>query len=255
MNGRFSADMRLAARHPTQARCKCCGENAVLAGFIDFARDCYGYNRQRSIVSGIPVPYYRCAACEFGFTDAFDAWRADEFAEHIYNADYPLYDPRYDDARPRKMAGLISNVMKNRNISVLDYGGGNGKFAQLLREAGFREVDSYDPFHENPVKPRRVGYQLVTCIEVAEHSTDPLALFDELQAYAAPTGLILFSTQDFSEVHGYWLDDWYVAPRNGHVSFFTQKTMRMIADRLGRDYHKLDKYRHVLTPRMGSTQT
>ena len=31
-------------------------------------------NRKRNVVSGVPVPYYRCASCEFAFTDGFDDW-------------------------------------------------------------------------------------------------------------------------------------------------------------------------------------
>lgn len=233
---------------PTQAACKCCGSPARLAGFVDFARDCYGYNAKHGVVSGIPIPYYRCADCGFGFTDRFDDWTPEQFGAHIYNAEYHLYDPRFEIERPRKIANLVMQLFPQKEIAVLDYGSGNGKMAQMLREAGYARVDDYDPFHANPVKPDGTGYDLVTCIEVAEHTPRPLELFDELNRYASPMGVILFSTRDFSEVKGPWVNDWYVAPRNGHISFYDRQTMSLIAGRLGRRHLKIDSFRHLLVP-------
>ncbi len=228
--------------------CKLCNESAALAGFADFSRDVYDYNRQRGIISGVAVPYYRCPACDFGFTDRFDAWSDADFVDHIYNSEYHLFDPRYADARPRKTAGIVCDVFPDRAHSVLDYGAGNGLTAELLREAGFGPVESYDPHHGNTVRPDGKTFDIVICIEVVEHSTAPLAIFDELNRYCAPDGVILFSTKDFSTVKGHWMDDGYVAPRNGHVSLFAKRSFHLIAQRLGRVYHGLDKYRHLLMP-------
>ncbi len=243
---------RLPAAMPTQAECKCCGAQAGLAGFVDFARDCHGVNRKRNVVSGVPVPYYRCASCEFAFTDGFDDWSHEEFREHVYNDEYALFDPRFADERPREVASMIVRLFKQRHLRVLDYGGGNGRMAELLREAGFAEVVSYDPFHAQQERPEMGGFDLVTCIEVAEHSPTPLALFAELHAYTAPHGVILLSTQDFGDVRGHWVDNWYVAPRNGHISFYTSRTLGLIAASLQRTHHKLDTYRHLLTPIAGN---
>lgn len=236
-------------RFAPYAECKCCGTPAVLEGYVDLDRDCYGVNAQRAQVRGVPVPYYRCAACEFGFTDAFDGWSSDDFAQHIYNAEYPLFDPNFDTVRPHTTATLVQRLFSDRNIRILDYGSGNGRTAALLREAGYAQVTEYDPFHGNPVKPEQGGYDLVICVEVAEHSTQPLALFAELGHYAAASGAVFLSTKDFSDVKGRWVDDWYVAPRNGHVSFYTQRNLKLLAASLGRGYCKVDAFRHLLLAR------
>ena len=238
----------LPAPVPLALRCKCCGNEALLAGFKDFARDVYDYNRTRGVVGGVPVPYYRCATCRFGFTDRFDEWTASDWTAHVYNDEYGLFDPRYEEARPKKTTKIMRAIFPDLAHSVLDYGAGNGRTAELLREAGFGPVVTYDPHHGNPVKPERRDFDIVLCIEVVEHSTAPLALFDELHYYCAADGVILFSTKDFSTVKGDWLQDGYVAPRNGHVSFFAAPTFRLIAERLGRVYSKVDAYRHVLMP-------
>lgn len=241
----------LPVAHAVQARCKCCGGDASLAGFVDFARDVYHYNRKRGITSGIPVPYYRCARCEFGFTPSFDEWSASDFAAHVYNAEYGLFDPKFEVERPRKTAQIVQQLFQDRRFSILDYGSGRGRMAELLRAAGYQRVTTYDPFYGDSKKPP-VGdrFDVVSCFEVVEHTTRPMDLFDDLHAYCQPHGVILFSTKDFTVVPDYWLDDGYVAPRNGHVSLFSQVTLRFVADRLGRDYQKVDKYRHLLLPRL-----
>jgi 2-polyprenyl-6-hydroxyphenyl methylase/3-demethylubiquinone-9 3-methyltransferase len=245
----------LAGTHATGLACKCCGSPARLEGFVDFDRDCYGYNARRGQVRGLPIAYYRCAVCEFAFTDAFDHWTPADFTAHVYNDEYPLFDPRYAVARPRDTAALVNQLVRHRGARVLDYGSGNGLTARLLREAGYAEVVEYDPFHAThgeAAKPAVGGFDLVLCIEVAEHTTAPLELFTDLSRYVAAHGLILLSTKDMSAVQGRWTDDGYVAPRNGHVSFYTRHTLALLAASLGRDYLRIDNSRHLLVPRQVS---
>jgi SAM-dependent methyltransferase len=245
------APLQLALPAVTTLPCKCCGNTARLEGYADSERDCYGLNPRRGRVSGLPVPYYRCAACDFAFTDAFDAFSAEDFRRHIYNAEYEQFDPRFASERPKKTAARVMELAPARHTRILDYGSGNGLTVQLLRDAGYTDVTGFDPFHGGDSQrqpPTPQGYDFVICVEVAEHTTRPLELFAELGALVAPHGVILVSTQDFAEVKGRWVDDWYVAPRNGHVSFYSQRTLSLLAASLQRQYFKLDKYRHLLAP-------
>jgi 2-polyprenyl-6-hydroxyphenyl methylase/3-demethylubiquinone-9 3-methyltransferase len=231
--------------------CKCCGGAARLDGYADFARDCYGYNARRGLVSGLPIPYYRCAGCDFCFTNSFDGWSDADFRQHIYNEDYGLFDPNFAQRRPHKTAARVADLVRSPATRILDYGCGNGLTVELLRAAGYADVTGYDPHHANPVRPLAGDFDFVICVEVAEHTTRPLELFADLSRLTAEHGVILLSTRDFSEVQGRWVDDWYVAPRNGHVSFYTQRTLSLLAASIGRDYLKIDTYRHLLTPRNG----
>ncbi len=228
--------------------CKCCGAAAQLSGYVDFDRDCYGYNQRRGQARGIPVPYYRCGACEFAFTDQFDDWTAQDFRAHIYNDDYGLFDPNFAEVRPHKTARRVAELARSKQTRILDYGCGNGRTLALLREAGYTQLTGYDPYHANPQPPQGGPFDFVICVEVAEHTTQPLQLFAELAQHTAPHGVMLVSTRDFAEVKGRWVDDWYVAPRNGHVSFYTQRTLKLLAASVGRDYIKVDTYRHLLVP-------
>lgn len=239
----------LRATHATQQSCKCCGAPARLSGFVDFDRDCFGYNAKRGQIRGLPIAYYRCAECEFAFTDAFDGWSPTDYQAHIYNDEYALFDPNFATERPQNTSRLVQALIHNRSVRILDYGSGNGHTARLLREAGYTDVTEYDPFHGDPVKPTQGGFDLVICIEVAEHVPDPLRLFAELNSYTAAHGILLLSTKDMAEVQGDWVNDWYVAPRNGHISFYSARTLTLLGNSLHRSYRKLDSFRHLLMPK------
>lgn len=241
----------LRATHATQQICKCCGAQARLSGFVDFDRDCFGYNAKRGQIRGLPIAYYCCAECEFAFTDAFDDWSPADYQAHIYNDEYALFDPNFATERPQNTCKLVQHLIHNRSVRILDYGSGNGHTARLLRQAGYAHVTEYDPFHGDPVKPAQGGFDLVICIEVAEHVPDPLRLFAELNSYTAAHGIILLSTKDMAEVQGNWVNDWYVAPRNGHISFYSGRTLTLLGNSLNRSYRKLDSFRHLLMPKGG----
>ena len=56
---------------------------------------------------------------------------------------------------------------------MLDYGGGNGLTARLLREAGFKHVEVYDPFVPEYVKRPKGEFDIIMMFEVLEHSPTP----------------------------------------------------------------------------------
>lgn len=232
----------------TRLDCKCCGAAARLDGYADLDRDCYGANARRGRSAGVPVPYYRCPACDFMFTDFFDDWTPEDFRCRIYNDEYALFDPRFADERPRKTAARVGQIAPDKATRILDYGCGNGRTLELLREQGYADVSGYDPFHAHPQRPQGDRFDLVICVEVAEHSTRPLELFADLQQLTAAHGVILLSTRDFAKAQGRWTDDWYVAPRNGHVSFYSRRTLGLLAQSMGRNHLQLDTYRHLLVP-------
>lgn len=232
---------------PPQAPCKCCGTAAVLSGVVDFFKNCAGI-RLPLALSGIPIYYYRCMACRFLFTTAFDAFTKEEFARHVYNREYLLVDPEYPRIRPQSNAEFLTRLFANdKPLRLLDYGGGEGLLAELLRFAGFPHAETYDPFvpcHSTRPDNR---YDLITCFEVAEHSTDPAATFADMSRLLATTGLILFSTLlQPADIDQQGLGWWYAGPRNGHVSLHTKESLEAIARPLGLHLASFHDGLHVL---------
>jgi 2-polyprenyl-6-hydroxyphenyl methylase/3-demethylubiquinone-9 3-methyltransferase len=243
--GRSSGEQSVARERP----CKCCGGPATLIGAVDFNKNCADPPGARTVRAGVSVPYHRCAACGFLFTSAFDAFSHDEFRTHIYNADYASVDPDYAELRPTGNASLIAHLfsgVKDR-ISVLDYGGGNGRLERELRRAGFVDTRTYDPFvPESSHRPDRT-FNLVLAFEVAEHAHRPLETFAEMAALLAPDGLLLFSTLvQTVQTTQQGLNWWYVAPRNGHVSMYTTDSLVHIGRKVGLNFGSASQNLHVM---------
>ncbi len=190
------------------------------------------------------VEYCCCEGCGFVFTTHFDELTAAEMAAKIYNDDYILVDPEFQSVRPHLTATQLARTspIARGTISVLDFGGGRGELARLLREQGFQHADSYDPFFDDAAIPERF-YDLVTAFEVFEHTTDPIGTAAQAASFLAPGGFLLFST--LVQPRTALPDWWYIAPRNGHISLHTRASLRAVATGLNLRYIPIDAGLHI----------
>src|SRR5688572_11550859 len=138
--GAIRGDLTSKLRAPSEAAtaCKVCGGSAAPMGIVDFNRSCEEARGLRLPRTGIPVQYHRCGGCGLVFTDTFDAWDQADFEAHVYNDAYAMVDPDYAAARPQNMAAGVIGAFgaASAELDVLDYGGGNGRCAEVLRGAG-----------------------------------------------------------------------------------------------------------------------
>ena len=234
---------------PATVACKCCGAAARLYGVVDFNKNCEARRNPGVLaLAGVPVYYHRCAACGFLFTVAFDGFTEADFGRNVYNEEYLLVDPDFPAERPRANAAMIAEFFAaSKDLRILDYGGGNGLLASLLRERGFARVDCYDPVvPEHAARPTG-RYDLIVCFEVVEHAPDPAATFRDLAGFLEPAGMVIFSTlvqpEDIDAEGVGW---WYVAPRNGHVSLHSTESLHRVARPLGFDVGSFHAGLHVL---------
>ncbi len=230
-----------------QTQCKCCGGRAFPYGVVDFHKNCELYRKNALDISGVPIYYHRCPTCGFLFTTAFDHFTNQDFQQHIYNEEYSLIDPDYQDARPRLNAGILSNLFqKDRPKRILDYGGGSGTLAQMLQTVGFPRVVTYDPFVSQFAAKPSDRFDCILCFEVVEHATDPGGLFADMKELLTDSGIILFSTlvqpEDIDKLGLNW---WYAAPRNAHISLHTKPSLAQIGHRLGFTLGSFNESYHV----------
>jgi SAM-dependent methyltransferase len=231
-----------------EAQCKCCGATALPYGVVDFNKNCEIYRHNALGVSGVPIYYHRCSACRFIFTTAFDHFTHEDFQSHIYNEEYPLIDPDYQVARPQGNADLVNRLFSiAKPKRVLDYGGGNGVFADALRAAGFPHVETYDPFVEHYSARPAGSFDCVICFEVVEHSTDPARIFADMDEFLTDPGLILFSTLvQPADIDQQGLNWWYAGPRNAHVSLYTKESLASVVRPLGFQLGSFSESYHIL---------
>jgi 2-polyprenyl-6-hydroxyphenyl methylase/3-demethylubiquinone-9 3-methyltransferase len=218
---------------PKAVPCKICDGKADFFDIVDFNKYCGQQEAFLSDISGVEVPYYRCELCEFTFTDLCDEWTAEDFRKFIYNDEYEIVDPEYKTIRPAYTADNMAKILEGcEEISIIDYGSGSGQFAQEMRSRGFSVVSSYDPF-SSPEMPS--GRFDVACLfEVIEHMPDPMkTLRNIVSEILEPSGIIILTQSiqpvDFKETRGRW---WYIGPRNGHISTYSEKTFQRICESL-----------------------
>jgi SAM-dependent methyltransferase len=242
-------ETRLAPVAPATVECKCCGAGAKLYGVVDFSKNCEVVRNPRVLgLSGVPVYYHRCDRCGFLFTAAFDDFSDADFARHIYNEEYVLVDPDFPAVRPRGNADMVAELFgRSKDLRILDFGGGNGLLATLLREKGFQRVDTYDPFvPEHAARPAGT-YDLILCFEVVEHAPNPASTFAEISSLLERNGMVIFSTLlQPDDIASFGVDWWYVAPRNGHVSLHSTASLARLTEPLGFNYGAFHQGLHVL---------
>jgi len=231
-----------------QTHCKCCGALALPFGVVDFHKNCEILRRRVFDISGVPIYYYRCPQCHFIFTTAFDRFTHEDFRQYIYNQEYLLIDPDYQESRPAGNAQILCSLFAEaRPRRILDYGGGHGVLAQLLRASGFSHAETYDPFVPRYSAKPLDRFDCVVCFEVVEHSTDPARVFADMSDLLTDSGLILFSTLlQPPDIDSQGLNWWYAAPRNGHVSLYTKASLATLAQPLGFSLGSFNESYHVL---------
>ncbi len=217
--------------------CEICGAPAMFLDAVDFNKSCleeFGIYLPRS---GKIVDYFLCDGCGFCFAPEFQSWTLAEFSEEIYNDDYVNVDPEYVSDRPSGSARDFHRLYgaQLHRIRHLDYGGGSGLMSKILRDHGW-DSQSYDPVVEPEKDVAGLGaFNLITAIEVFEHVPDVNALADRLAQLCAPEGAIIFTTfcSDGQIARGKPLSWWYAAPRNGHISLYSQESLSILMRKRG----------------------
>jgi SAM-dependent methyltransferase len=197
---------------------------------------------------------YRLARCDVcGYIFVVDPWL--DYAQ-IYDDRYyagkgadPLVDYLFELEHPDRsirryewegLAKLVAYLTGGRNPARrwLDFGCGNGGLVRRLRDRREAEALGFDegaivtnaracgiPILTAAELAEQAGsFDVVTAIEVIEHTVDPIAELRRMRQLLRPGGL-LFLTTGNSRPYAQRLDRWkYVIPEL-HISFFEPRTL------------------------------
>jgi hypothetical protein len=229
--------------------CEVCGASASFLDAVDFNKSCEESKNIYLPTAGRVIDYYLCDACGFCFAPEFRDWTVEEFTEKIYNGDYVKVDPDYVTIRPTFNARALHERfgMHKGRLRHLDYGGGSGLLSQTLRENGWNSL-SYDPIVEPDKDITELGvFDLITAYEVFEHVPHIDALCEHMARLCADDGIIRFTTlcSDGSIQRGQSLAWWYAAPRNGHISLHSRKSLQQMMSKYGFSLHSFSLLDHI----------
>lgn len=193
------------------------------------------------------VRYYQCPNCGFKQTES-PFWLEDAYSSAITSADVGLV--RRNLTLAGKSHALICAFF-NPDARFLDYGGGYGLFVRLMRDRGFDfyllEERCTNLFAEGfDVRTGEEGpYEMVTAFEVLEHFVHPI---EEIEKLLRLSTSILLTTQ-LIPPHNPRPDQWwyYGLDHGQHVSFYTGRTLALIADHFGLHFASDGTSMHLLS--------
>ncbi len=220
-------------------QCKICSHNLEL------------FSRQL-LAGEFDVHYYRCPYCGFVQTE-YPYWIDEVYKNPISNTDTGIIKRNENFC---KMTSSLLFVLGYTRKRCLDFAGGYGLFVRMMRDVGF---DFYwlDKYSENifakgfEAELDKFSYDFITSFESYEHFYEPLQETEAMLSYGKD---ILFSTTLLPEpapVPGEWY--YYGLHHGQHVSFYSLKSLNLIAKQYGLYFSSNGKNIHFFTNKKQNT--
>ncbi len=212
--------------------------------------DCFShYYGKMKLLNKYHVSYFRCRSCGFIQTEE-PFWLDEVYAKAINHSDVGIL------ARNKQLADISSallNLFCDGHGRFLDHGGGYGIFVRMMRDIGFNFY-WYDRYCENlfaqgydVVNAGSGSFDLLTSFEVLEHLADPREEVSRMKSYADN---ILFTTMLLPPGNPKLDEWWYFGKDHGqHISFFTRKSLEILAETLSLKLVSNNKSMHLFTTR------
>jgi hypothetical protein len=215
---------------------------------------CHICNHKTEVLFNAPVlgkyhvDYFQCSNCRFIQTE-FPYWLKESYDSPIALLDVGML-MRNINLKKRVEPILFKNF--NYGSRFLDYGGGYGIFVRLMRDSGF-DFYRQDIYCENLFAkyfdvvdlPSGTKFEAVTAFELLEHLIDPLDTINTIFKYS---DTLIFSTELQPPDTRFINDWWYFVPETGqHVSFYTLKSLNLIAEKLNGHLYSNNYDLHIIT--------
>lgn len=190
------------------------------------------------------IQYFKCEHCGFVQTEQ-PYWLAEAYSDAIANIDIGPVN-RSVQCSEKAMALIVSFFRAHEKF--IDYGGGYGIFVRMMRDRGLNFF-YYDKYCENILAKnfeasRGERYELLTAFEVFEHLENPVEELNEMLSFSKN---IFFTTElmplNYPKPNEWW---YYALDYGQHISFFTPRSLRILAERANLYFYSNGFY-HLIT--------
>jgi len=174
----------------------------------------------------LKVDYLVCQNCGFIYKDKKFRIDVEEEAKN-----YSLHNNSFEcEGYVKIFIDLIKEYITPLKIkgNILEFGSGPGPVLKELLQRDYNSVYDYDPFFNNDKSYLKRKYELITSTEVVEHFFNPLKEFEHLSNLLLQGGYLLITTRLRTMDLDNFLDWWYRRDIT-HVSFYTIKSLEIIA--------------------------
>ena len=173
--------------------------------------------------------FYECGDCDLAFVPPRFHLPPDAERER-----YLLHDNDVHDAGYRAFLGRLWDILKPRlkaGASGMDFGCGPGPaLAMMMEEDGFA-VEKYDPYFFPDAAALERSYDFITCTETFEHLRAPGETMRLLDRALKRGGVLAAMTGMMDDRAGF--ASWHYQRDPTHVAFYSRRTMRWVARRMG----------------------
>lgn len=180
----------------------------------------------------LKASYHCCSFCEFISKDE-NSMITQEKELKIYNShNNSIEDVGYVNFLVEFLKDAVFKFVDKVEIG-LDFGSGPSPVLAMLLERDYCiPMDIYDYFYAPQKIYQNKKYDLITTTEVVEHLKDPLYYFNLFKEHLKDDGVLAVMTLFHPENDKKFLDSHYVRDKS-HISFFTPKTLKLIAEKTG----------------------
>lgn len=171
--------------------------------------------------------YYHCNNCDLIFVEKWQQLYSKEELDRYKEHDNDVYDLGYRSFLNKIVEEVVPLI--NKEKLGLDFGAGPGPaLALMMKERGFN-MDIYDPYFHRDNNLLSKKYDFVIATEVVEHFSNPFIEFTKLNKLINNNGYLAIMTKLYKNSDDF--KNWYYKNDFTHISFYSKKTMKWIADK------------------------
>jgi hypothetical protein len=201
----------------------------------------------QKVLEKYDVQYFRCNNCHLIQTEE-PYWLPEAYQNTITKTDSGYLGRNILTARTTL---ILFYILFGKKYTYLDYAGGYGIFARLMNDYGmkFRWSDEYTEniFAEDLIYTDQ-KIRAITCFECFEHF---YTITEECEKMLSITNTIFFSTKTIPEQEVPDPATWgyYGFTHGQHLTFYTEKSLRLLAEKNKLHFYTDGKNFHMMTPK------